>query len=177
MTELRIDHLIKDWGATRAVNDVSFVAKSGTLTVLLGPSGCGKSTILRMIAGLETVEEGQVRIDGRDITHEDPAKRGVSMVFQSYALFPHLDVADNVAFGLREISGQERTKRVDEVLEEVNMTRARERFPHELSGGQQQRVALARSLAPRPHVILLDEPFSSLDARMRDQVRDNALHA
>ena len=101
MTDLQIDNLVKDWGATRAVDNVSFLARAGTLTVLLGPSGCGKSTILRMVAGLESVEEGKIWIDGQEVTREDPARRGVSMVFQSYALFPHLNVRENILFGLK----------------------------------------------------------------------------
>ena len=174
MTELRIDHLIKDWGATRAVNDVSFVAKSGTLTVLLGPSGCGKSTILRMIAGLETVEEGQVRIDGRDITHEDPAKRGVSMVFQSYALFPHLDVRENILFGLkvRKVGATEREKRLREAAEMVGLQDFLQRKPSQLSGGQRQRVALARTIVSKQPICLMDEPLSNLDAKLRAEMRD-----
>ena len=174
MTELRIDHLIKDWGATRAVNDVPFVAKSGTLTVLLGPSGCGKSTILRMIAGLETVEEGQVRIDGRDITHEDPAKRGVSMVFQSYALFPHLDVRENILFGLkvRKVGATEREKRLREAAEMVGLQDFLQRKPSQLSGGQRQRVALARTIVSKQPICLMDEPLSNLDAKLRAEMRD-----
>ena len=174
MTELRIDHLIKDWGATRAVNDVSFVAKSGTLTVLLGPSGCGKSTILRMIAGLETVEEGQVRIDGRDITHEDPAKRGVSMVFQSYALFPHLDVRENILFGLkvRKVGATDREKRLREAAEMVGLQDFLQRKPSQLSGGQRQRVSLARTIVSKQPICLMDEPLSNLDAKLRAEMRD-----
>ena len=174
MTELRVDHLIKDWGETRAVNGVSFVAKSGTLTVLLGPSGCGKSTILRMIAGLETVEEGQVRIDGQDITHEDPAKRGVSMVFQSYALFPHLDVRENILFGLkvRKVGATEREKRLREAAEMVGLQDFLQRKPSQLSGGQRQRVALARTIVSKQPICLMDEPLSNLDAKLRAEMRD-----
>jgi len=174
VTELRVDHLIKDWGETRAVNGVSFVAKSGTLTVLLGPSGCGKSTILRMIAGLETVEEGQVRIDGQDITHEDPAKRGVSMVFQSYALFPHLDVRENILFGLkvRKVGATEREKRLREAAEMVGLQDFLQRKPSQLSGGQRQRVALARTIVSKQPICLMDEPLSNLDAKLRAEMRD-----
>lgn len=178
---LGLEEIRHEYGEVTAIDLLSLSVAEGEVVCLLGPSGCGKTTALRIAAGLERLQRGRVLLDGSviaDSTRElPPERRNIGFLFQDYALFPHLDVADNVAFGLREMSGQERTKRVDEVLEEVNMTRARERFPHELSGGQQQRVALARSLAPRPHVILLDEPFSSLDARMRDQVRDNALHA
>ena len=116
MTSLAVTHLVKEWGATRAVNDVSFVADSGTLTVLLGPSGCGKSTILRMIAGLESVDQGEISIDDQPVTRQDPALRGVSMVFQSYALFPHLDVRENILFGLkvRKVPPAERQARLEE---------------------------------------------------------------
>lgn len=137
MTELRINNLVKDWGSTRAVDNISFVAKEGTLTVLLGPSGCGKSTILRMVAGLESVEEGEVRISGRDVTREDPARRGVSMVFQSYALFPHLDVRENILFGLkvRRVSATEREKRLQEAAAMVGLQDFLGRKPSQLSGG------------------------------------------
>ncbi|MCG8357425.1 MAG: ABC transporter ATP-binding protein, partial [Kiloniellales bacterium] len=147
---------------------------------LLGPSGCGKTTVLRIAAGLEPVQQGQVTLDGRVVADPRLAvpieERGIGMVFQDYALFPHLSVADNVAFGLRRLSGEARRARVKEVLGQVGMADSAAAYPHTLSGGQQQRVALARALAPRPRVMLLDEPFSGLDTRLRDQVRDQTLH-
>ncbi|HCX86890.1 MAG TPA: ABC transporter ATP-binding protein [Gammaproteobacteria bacterium] len=174
MTELRINNLVKDWGSTRAVDNISFVAKEGTLTVLLGPSGCGKSTILRMVAGLESVEEGEVRISGRDVTREDPARRGVSMVFQSYALFPHLDVRENILFGLkvRRVSATEREKRLQEAAAMVGLQDFLGRKPSQLSGGQRQRVALARTIVSKQPICLMDEPLSNLDAKLRAEMRD-----
>jgi len=178
---LALEEIHHKYGAVTAIEALSLSVAAGEVVCLLGPSGCGKTTALRIAAGLERLQQGRVLLDGSVIADPGrelpPERRNMGFLFQDYALFPHLSVANNVAFGLQNLSGRARTERVDEVLEEVNLIRARERFPHELSGGQQQRVALARSLAPRPHVILLDEPFSSLDARMRDQVRDNTLHA
>lgn len=178
---LALEDVRHDYGAVLAIESLSLSVAAGEVVCLLGPSGCGKTTALRIAAGLERLQHGRVLLDGTviaDPNHDTPPeRRNVGFLFQDYALFPHLSVAENVAFGLQGLSGSARQERVNEVLQEVNLIRAAKRFPHELSGGQQQRVALARSLAPRPHVILLDEPFSSLDARMRDQVRDNTLHA
>jgi len=166
-------NLMKRFGSFHAVNDVSFEVPAGQLVALLGPSGSGKSTILRIIAGLELADSGEVQLTGEDATHLPAQDRGVGFVFQHYALFRHMTVRQNVAFGL-EVQKLPRTKignRVDELLELVQMTGYRDRYPAQLSGGQRQRVALARALAPRPKVLLLDEPFGALDARVRDELR------
>ncbi len=177
---LTLEDIRHEYGTVTAIDALTLSVAAGEVVCLLGPSGCGKTTALRIAAGLERLQQGRVLLDGSAIADPrralPPERRNVGFLFQDYALFPHLSVADNVAFGLENLSRSVRSERVDQVLQQVNLVRARERFPHELSGGQQQRVALARSLAPRPHVILLDEPFSSLDARMRDHVRDNTLH-
>ena len=174
MTGININNFVKEWGDTRAVDGVSFTAHEGTLTVLLGPSGCGKSTILRMIAGLETVDSGNVDIGGRDVTSLDPAKRGVSMVFQSYALFPHLDVRENILFGLkvRRVDTQEQESRLADAAQMVGLEKLLERKPAQLSGGQRQRVALARTIVAKQPVCLMDEPLSNLDAKLRAEMRD-----
>jgi len=174
VSELVIKHLVKAWGPTRAVNDVSFVAESGTLTVLLGPSGCGKSTILRMVAGLESVDQGEILINGLDVTQQDPALRGVSMVFQSYALFPHLDVRENILFGLkvRKVPPLEREARLNEAADMVGLAEYLDRKPAQLSGGQRQRVALARTIVSKQPICLMDEPLSNLDAKLRAEMRD-----
>ncbi len=170
--ELReVSKQFKDVGAARRV---SFCLRKGQLLALLGPSGCGKTTTLRLIAGFEEPDAGEILIGGRLVAGPGvfvpPERRRVGMVFQEYALFPHLTVADNVRFGLRHYAG-ETEKRVREVLELVGLLGLEKRMPHELSGGQQQRVALARALAPEPDLILLDEPFSNLDAGLRVRVR------
>ena len=157
-----------------AVKGINFTVPKGTLTTLLGPSGCGKTTTLRMIAGLESPTSGQILIDGVDVTTLSAAERNVSLVFQSYALFPHMSIFNNVAYGLT-VAGvdRERTKeRVDAALETVGLKGFGARWPGELSGGQQQRVALARALVLEPAVLLFDEPLSNLDARLRRQMRD-----
>ena len=157
-----------------AVKGINFTVPKGTLTTLLGPSGCGKTTTLRMIAGLESPSSGQILIDGVDVTTLSAAERNVSLVFQSYALFPHMNIFNNVAYGLT-VAGvdRERTKeRVDAALETVGLKGFGARWPGELSGGQQQRVALARALVLEPAVLLFDEPLSNLDARLRRQMRD-----
>ena len=161
-------------GAALAVKGVSFQVPKGTLTTILGPSGCGKTTILRMVAGLELPTSSQVFIDGREVTTLGPAERNVSMMFQSYALFPHMSVLDNVAYGLR-MSGQDKAAaraRAVEALRGVGLVGYDERLPSELSGGQQQRVALARALVLEPAVLLFDEPLSNLDARLRREMRE-----
>lgn len=167
------------YGSLVAVNNLSFNVGPGEVVCLLGPSGCGKTTALRIAAGLETPATGTVRIAGRMVSGEGvqvpPELRRVGLVFQDYALFPHLSVFDNVAFGLAKDS--HRKPRTEEVLDLVGMAGYADVFPHTLSGGQQQRVALARALAPEPALVMMDEPFSGLDARLRDQVRDNTLHA
>lgn len=171
---LEIRHLCKAFGQVQAVDDASLDVRSGEFLTLLGPSGCGKTTMLRLIAGFETPDSGRITLNGRVIAGDGrdvpPEERHIGMVFQEYALFPHLSVADNIAFGVR---GDRRAKarRVEELLELVSLPGLGGRLPYELSGGQQQRVALARALAPAPDLILLDEPFSNLDAALRAQVR------
>ncbi|WP_311223412.1 MULTISPECIES: ABC transporter ATP-binding protein [unclassified Acidovorax] len=160
--------------APAVVNDISFTVPRGTLTTILGPSGCGKTTTLRMIAGLETPSAGQIFIDGKDVTTLGPAQRNVSLVFQSYALFPHMSVIDNVSYGLR-MSGMAKSEAAAKavaMIETVGLKGLNERMPSELSGGQQQRVALARALALEPAVLLFDEPLSNLDARLRRSMRE-----
>jgi iron(III) transport system ATP-binding protein len=168
------DRVCKRYGAVTAVDTVSFELAAGTLVTLLGPSGCGKTTTLRLIAGLEQASSGRILIDGVDVTARSPAERDVSMVFQSYALFPHLSVLDNVCYGLRS-SGLPRRRAAEQArakLELVGLTGLEARLPSELSGGQQQRVALARAMVLEPKVLLFDEPLSNLDARLRRRVRD-----
>src|SRR5581483_4898304 len=157
----------------RAVDGVSFEAEPGALIVLLGPSGCGKSTTLRLIAGLEQVDSGQIFIDGKDVTNAAPSKRRIAMVFQSYALFPHLSVAENILFGLkvRRVAKAERTKRLKRVAELLGLDALLERKPSQLSGGQQQRVALGRAVIAEQPVCLMDEPLSNLDAQLRQDMR------
>ncbi len=174
MSGVRVENLVKQWGDFRAVDGVSFEASEGTLTVLLGPSGCGKSTILRLIAGLEFAESGSVLIDNQDVTQSDPAKRSVSMVFQSYALFPHLDVRENIIFGLkvRKVPSAEREARLRTAAEMVGLDQLLSRKPAQLSGGQRQRVALARAIVANQPVCLMDEPLSNLDAKLRAEMRE-----
>ena len=174
MSRIDIRELVKQWGLVVAVDQVSFTVAEGSFTVLLGPSGCGKSTILRLIAGLENVSSGIISIGGNDVTHMDAAKRGVSMVFQSYALFPHLNVRENILFGLhvRKISQSERRSRLEEAAHMVGLEELLNRKPAQLSGGQRQRVALARSIVSRRRVCLMDEPLSNLDAKLRAEMRD-----
>jgi iron(III) transport system ATP-binding protein len=157
-----------------AVRDISFEVRSGTLTTILGPSGCGKTTTLRMIAGLESPTSGQIFIAGRDVTTLGPADRNVSMMFQSYALFPHMDVIENVSYGLRmsNVPRTEARRRASDALRNVGLVDFDHRLPSELSGGQQQRVALARALVLEPAVLLFDEPLSNLDARLRREMRE-----
>lgn len=171
---LRLESLTKRFGETAAVADLSLEVRPGEFLTLLGPSGCGKTTTLRMIAGFETPTAGRILFDGKDITGLSPQRRGFGMVFQSYALFPHLDVFENVAFGLRtqRRSRTEIRRRVEEALALVDLAGYGGRRVQELSGGQQQRVALARALAPEPRVLLLDEPLSNLDAALRERTRD-----
>ena len=164
-------------GERRIVDGVSFDVAAGELFVLVGPSGCGKSTLLRTVAGLEPATEGAVRLAGREVTALPPERRRIGLVFQDHALFPHLRVDQNIAFGVREMSRRARADRVAEVLELVRLGHAARRYPHELSGGEQQRIALARALAPSPDVVLLDEPFASIDTSLRDSLRDDLVHA
>jgi putative spermidine/putrescine transport system ATP-binding protein len=173
MARLELQTLSKRYGDFHAVREVSLDIADGEFLVLLGPSGCGKTTTLRMIAGFVTPSGGSIRIGGNDITALPPWKRNTGLVFQSYALFPHLTVAQNVAFGLemRKAARDDIAARVTEALRLVRLGHLAERLPRQLSGGQQQRVALARALAIRPDVLLLDEPLSNLDAKLREEVR------
>ncbi len=170
---IQIRNVSKRFGKVTAVDNVSLDIIAGEFFVLLGPSGCGKTTLLRMIAGFELPTEGQILIDGQDMSLVPPNKRPVNMVFQSYAVFPHMSVADNVAYGLKiaGIGKGERADRVAEALELVKLGGYEERMPDQMSGGQRQRVALARSLVMRPKVLLLDEPLSALDAKLRAQMQ------
>ncbi len=171
--QVELRSLTKRFGGFAAVDGVDLAVRRGEFLTLLGPSGCGKTTMLRMIAGFETPDEGVVLLEGKDVTHEPPYRRNVNQVFQSYALFPHLTVSENVAFGLKmqKMAGAERAARVKETIRLVSLEGFEERKPHQLSGGQRQRVALARALAPRPAVLLLDEPLSALDAKLRQAMQ------
>src|SRR5437660_1508711 len=173
MSVILLDDLTKRWGATAAVDHVSLVAEEGKLLVLLGPSGCGKSTTLRLIAGLEEADEGRISIGGEDVTHLPPAARKLAMVFQSYALFPHLSVAENIIFGLRVrgVGRVERDARLKRVADMVGLSQLLERKPSQLSGGQRQRVALGRAIIAESRVCLMDEPLSNLDAKLRQEMR------
>jgi sn-glycerol 3-phosphate transport system ATP-binding protein len=173
MSAIQLDRVVKCWGSSRAVDGVSLTAEEGSLLVLLGPSGCGKSTTLRLIAGLEQPDSGTVMIGGADVTHLTPAQRRIAMVFQSYALFPHLSVAENIVFGLRvrRVSRAERDIRLKRVAELVGLSQLLDRKPSQLSGGQRQRVALGRSIIAEARVCLMDEPLSNLDAKLRHEMR------
>ena len=175
---LEVSNLSRSFGGRMVVDQVSLSVAAGQVTCLLGPSGCGKSTTLRMIAGVERADAGEVRLDGVTVAgpgvHVPPEVRSVGLMFQDFALFPRLTGAENVAFGLRG-GGPEKARRVDALLEKVDLTGFGPKHPHQLSGGEQQRVALARALAPNPRVMLMDEPFSGLDNRLRDGIRDRTL--
>src|SRR5882757_4452918 len=173
MADVRLAGVTKNWGAAAAVENVSFSAPAGHLVALLGPSGCGKSTTLRLIAGLEQVSAGRVLIGGQDVTALPPAARRISMVFQSYALFPHLSVAENILFGLRvrDVPRAERTARLTRAAGILGLETLLERKPSQLSGGQQQRVALGRAIVAETKVCLMDEPLSNLDAQLRVEMR------
>ncbi len=171
---LEVQNLTKTFGTTTVVKSVNFAFDKGEFISLLGPSGCGKTTILRMIAGFENPTSGSITVDGQDITTLKPNQRQLGMVFQAYALFPNLNVGDNIGFGLK-IAGmgtEERRARVDEMLKLIGLPGFEKRYPYEMSGGQQQRVALARAIAPRPRMLLLDEPLSALDAKIRVSLRE-----
>lgn len=174
MSFLELASLQKSFGALRVVRDFNLAVEKGEFISLLGPSGCGKTTVLRMVAGFETPSAGSIRIDGREVTGLRPNQRNIGMVFQAYALFPNLTVAENVAFGLKVkgVGRAEREARVAEMLNLIGLPELGGRYPFQLSGGQQQRVALARALAPQPQVLLLDEPLSALDAKIRVALRD-----
>ena len=172
--EVRLEGLSRHYGPVVALDHLDLTLAPGELIALLGPSGCGKTTTLRLLAGLEDADSGRITVGGRDITHVSAAKRDMGMVFQAYSLFPHMTVRQNVAFGLRlrKIGSAQRDKRALEMLDLVGLSAQASRYPHQLSGGQQQRVALARALAIEPQVLLLDEPLSALDAKVRAQLRD-----
>ncbi|MGL4609912.1 MAG: ABC transporter ATP-binding protein [Trueperaceae bacterium] len=167
---LRLENISKSYGSVHAVAGVNLDLSEGTLA-LLGPSGCGKSTLLRVIAGLEQPDSGKLYLGERDITNVPPQTRGFGMVFQDYALFPHLNVEQNIGFGLLKQSTADKTRRVAELLELVGLRHYEKRRIHELSGGEQQRVALARALAPQPEILLLDEPLSNLDLTLRETIK------
>ncbi|APX17397.1 Fe3+/spermidine/putrescine ABC transporter ATP-binding protein [Phaeobacter inhibens] len=175
---LEIRNLRRFFDGRAVVDDVSLQIQAGQVTCLLGPSGCGKSTTLRMIAGVEMQDSGEIYVDGKlicdTVFRVPPERREIGLMFQDFALFPHLSVADNVAFGLKG-SKDEKRARVEELLQKVSLSQYIDEFPHQLSGGEQQRVALARALAPKPRIMLMDEPFSGLDNRLRDGIRDETL--
>jgi len=173
VSEIVLEGVSKRWGETAAVDGVSLRVPAGSFVVLLGPSGCGKSTTLRLVAGLEAASSGRILIDGRDVTALPPSARGVSMVFQSYALFPHLSVAENIVFGLRvrRLSREERERRLERATALLGLGGLLERKPSQLSGGQQQRVALGRAIVAETPVCLMDEPLSNLDAQLRQEMR------
>ncbi|MEF2550334.1 ABC transporter ATP-binding protein [Aurantimonas sp. A2-1-M11] len=174
MSFLEISGVSKSFGPSTVVRDFALGVEKGEFVSFLGPSGCGKTTMLRMIAGFETPSAGRIVIDGEDVTGLAPNRRRIGMVFQAYALFPNLSVADNVAFGLKVAgrSKREVAARVEEMLRLIGLPHLGDRYPYQLSGGQQQRVALARALAPSPRVLLLDEPLSALDAKIRVSLRE-----
>ena len=175
---LEIRGLTRRYGGRDVVRDVSLSVMPGQVTCLLGPSGCGKSTTLRIVSGIDRQDAGEVLVDGKVVSsadrHDPPEARGIGLMFQDFALFPHLSVADNVGFGLSGAKAEKR-RRVDALLERVHLERYGDVYPHELSGGEQQRVALIRAVAPKPKVMLMDEPFSGLDNRLRDGIRDETL--
>lgn len=173
-TILELDRVTKSYGRKRVLTDLSFLLEKGRIGCLLGPSGCGKTTALRTIAGFEPADAGRIRINRQVVSSNryrlPPEKRHIGMVFQDYALFPHLSVSDNIGFGLRGMTQKQKFGRIEELLDVVGLSDAESCFPHELSGGQQQRVALARALAPRPDLLLMDEPFSNLDVTLRERL-------
>lgn len=174
---VRLIDVSRHWGAAKALDRISIDVAPGSFTVLLGPSGCGKTTCLRIVAGLETATEGRVEIGGRDVTSLPPAARGVAMVFQSYALFPHLNVAENIVFGLkaRRVPAAEKSRRLTRAVEMLGIGQLLDRKPGQLSGGQQQRVALGRAIVAEAPVCLMDEPLSNLDAQLRADMRREIL--
>ena len=171
MSAIQLESVAKHYGDSRALDGITFSADPGSFVVLLGPSGCGKSTTLRLIAGLDTPTAGTIRISDRDVTRLPPAARGLSMVFQSYALFPHLTVAENIVFGLRVRKVPDRAAKLKRVADLLGLEKLLERKPSQLSGGQQQRVALGRAIIAETPVCLMDEPLSNLDAQLRGEMR------
>ncbi|MTB39891.1 MULTISPECIES: ABC transporter ATP-binding protein [unclassified Providencia] len=178
MSYVIAENLSKSFGQNHVFSNIQFTIEKGEFITLLGPSGCGKSTLLRCIAGLEQPDHGELYINRQNITHQAAQQRGIGMVFQSYALFPNMTIEDNIAFGLkmRKVECQERRKAVAEVIEVVELQGKEHQFPHQLSGGQRQRVALARALVMKPQILLLDEPLSALDARIRKHLRQQIRH-
>ena len=176
MADVSLKRVFKSFGKTEVIHGISCNIKEGEFIVILGPSGCGKSTTLRIIAGVENQDDGAIYVDGKLVSDAGftlpPEQRNIGLMFQDFALFPHLTVAQNVAFGL---AGRKITDRVHDLLAKVGMSAYFDDYPHQLSGGEQQRVALARALAPRPRIMLMDEPFSGLDDRLRDDIRDETL--
>jgi len=174
MSQLEVCDVSIAYGANTVVSGVSFTLQEGEIGCLLGPSGCGKTSLLRAVAGFEPLSTGRVLLNGETVSSESfvlpPERRKVGMVFQDFALFPHLSVFDNLGFGLRALAPEKRKQRITELLDLVGLTAVVRHFPHELSGGQQQRVALARAMAPRPDILLLDEPFSAIDPEFREQL-------
>ena len=174
MSFLTLTHIKKNFGPVQVVHDFNMSIEKGEFVSFLGPSGCGKTTVLRMIAGFETPSDGQIHINGKEQTSLKPNQRNIGMVFQAYALFPNMNVFDNVAFGLK-VAGKPKAEikeRVTEMLQLIKLDHLADRYPYQMSGGQQQRVALARALAPKPEVLLLDEPLSALDAKIRISLRE-----
>ncbi|MFH1152704.1 MAG: ABC transporter ATP-binding protein [Pseudomonadota bacterium] len=173
MSAIILTDVCKSWGSTQALSNINFECEDGTLLVLLGPSGCGKSTTLRLIAGLETPTSGTIEIGGRDVSNLPPVKRNISMVFQNYALFPHLNVAENILFGLkaRKVPRAEQKRRLEDTAAMLGLSTLLDRKPAQLSGGQRQRVALGRSIVAQVSVCLMDEPLSNLDAKLRQEMR------
>jgi putative spermidine/putrescine transport system ATP-binding protein len=178
MIHLALSNISKEYGGTTVVQDFNLEVEKGEFISFLGPSGCGKTTTLRMVAGFETPTTGRITIDGVDITNSAPNQRNVGMIFQAYALFPNMTVAQNIGFGLqiRKESKAAIKERVNEMLALINLEKHAGKYPFQLSGGQQQRVALARALANHPQVLLLDEPLSALDAKIRVQLRRDPRH-
>ncbi len=178
MSYVSVTQLTKRFGENTVFEDIDFTIEQGEFVTLLGPSGCGKSTLLRSLAGLNPVDSGVIAVDGEDITHQTPQQRGIGMVFQSYALFPNMTAFDNIAFGLKmkKLAADQIATDVAKVIALVDLQGKEQHYPHQLSGGQRQRVALARALVVRPRILLLDEPLSALDAkirkRLRQQIRD-----
>ncbi|MCZ4430293.1 ABC transporter ATP-binding protein [Agrobacterium sp. SOY23] len=173
MSELEISNISKDYGASRALHPVSITVERGEFVTILGPSGCGKSTLLRILTGISQPSGGEIRLGGKRIDQAPPEARDIAMVFQSYALFPHMSVAKNLGFGLKmkKVGKDERARRLAHALEICNLTGLVDRMPRQLSGGQQQRVALARAIVMQPSLLLFDEPLSNLDAKLRDTLR------
>lgn len=177
--QLSFENIVQTYNATQALNGVSLTVEPGELVCLLGHSGCGKTTLLRIAAGVEAPTSGRVLMDGREVSGTksfvEPERRGIGLMFQDYALFPHMSILQNVMFGLKDLSTSEADIAARRALSRVGLEHYANEFPHTLSGGEQQRVALARSIAPRPGVLLMDEPFSNLDRRMRDAIRDETV--